>query len=261
MGHYLYCLLAPPARGTLAQMQAAAAGVASLGGPVSLSAVEGMLLVHCPCDLAEITQTRRNMLAHTRMLEALMPLATCLPVRFGVIAQDLAEVAAMIGERREELADHARRLLDHVEIGLRVRFARDRALAQVMAETPDFVVERDRLMGQGPGAYFAQAEFGRRLAEALDTRRTRAQKQLLAALRPHARDHVLRAPEEDIEVLRAEFLVPAGGVDAFSRKAHDLAAGLGFAGAAEPELQVIGPAPPYHFLSLSLAFDNTSEAA
>ena len=218
MGHYLYGLLAPPARGTLAQMQAAAAGVTSLGGPVALSAVEGMLLVHCPCDLAEISQTRRNMLAHTRMLEALMPLATCLPVRFGVIAQDLAEVARMIHERRAELVGHAQRLLDHVEIGLRVRFPRDRALAQLMAETPDFVAERDRLMGQGAGAHFARADFGRRLAEALDARRTRDQKRLLAALRPHVRDHVLRAPEEDVEVLRAEFLIPAAGVDAFVRR-------------------------------------------
>ncbi|WP_444429582.1 GvpL/GvpF family gas vesicle protein [Rhodobacter capsulatus] len=215
MGHYLYGLLAPPARGTLAQMQAAAAGVTSLGGPVALSAVEGMLLVHCPCDLAEISQTRRNMLAHTRMLEALMPLATCLPVRFGVIAQDLAEVARMIHERRAELVGHAQRLLDHVEIGLRVRFPRDRALAQLMAETPDFVAERDRLMGQGAGAHFARADFGRRLAEALDARRTRDQKRLLAALRPHVRDHVLRAPEEDVEVLRAEFLIPAAGSTPF----------------------------------------------
>ena len=167
----------------------------------------------------------------------------------------------MIRDRRAELEKHAQRLQGHVEIGLRVRFPRDRALAQVMADTPDFIAERDRLMGQGRAAYFAQADFGRRLAEALDTRRTRAQKALLAALRPHVRDHVLRAPEEDIEVLRAEFLVAATGIDRFSQIAHELASGLGFAGAAEPEVQVIGPAPPYHFLSLSLAFDDTSEAA
>lgn len=247
MGHYLYCLLAPPARGTLAQMQAAAAAVPTLGGDVVLFGVAGLIFVHCPCEAEAIAQTRRNMLAHTRMLEALMPLATCLPVRFGLIAQDLTEVGAMITERRAELERHSRKLCAHVEVGLRISFPRAEALAQILSETPEFVAERDRLQGQGRAAYFAQADFGRRLAEALDTRRTRAQKQLLAALCPHGRDHVLRAPETDVEVLRAEFLVPEAGVDSFARTGYDLAAGLGFAGSAEPEVQVVGPAPPYRY--------------
>ena len=259
MGHYLYCLLAPPARGTLAQMQAAARSVEGFGGAIELSAVEGMLLVHCPTEDREMSRTRRHMLAHTKVLEALMPFATCLPVRFGLIVQDLGRVVEMIAARRKELEDHAVRLRDHVEIGLRVSFPRPEALAQVMVEHPEFIAERDRLQGQGPGSYFAQADLGRRLAEALDTRRGKAQKRLLAQLRPHARDHVLRAPEEDIEVLRAEFLVPAAEVDAFARTAQTLAADLGFAGSAEPVLHLVGPAPPYHFLSLSLATDDALE--
>ncbi|MEO0916972.1 MAG: GvpL/GvpF family gas vesicle protein, partial [Pseudomonadota bacterium] len=117
------------------------------------------------------------------------------------------------------------------------------------------------LQKSGPQAHFEIAAFGGKLADELDRRRGAAQKKLLNAIRPLARDHVLRKPEDDTEVLRAEFLIDAGLQPDFEQSLASVSATLDFAPGEEPQINVIGPVPMYNFVKLNLTFDVDQEAA
>jgi hypothetical protein len=248
-GLYLYGLASGHAPGLADTLE----GVTGLGGerPVLLG-LGGRAVIASPHECGEILQTRRRMLAHTRVLEAAMSAATVLPMRFGLVASDMADVEAMIAEHAVDIDTQLARIEGQVEIGLRIRFPREAALAALLADQPGLAAERDRLRGHGAGAHFERIELGRRVAEGLDRRRTEAQRQLAARIAPLCTDHVLRPPEEDVEVLRAECLLPADAEPGFAAAVQAAIAPCAFAPGAEAAIRLVGPVPPYHFVDLVL---------
>lgn len=254
---YLYGLI----DGDLAALSAALHGQPGLEAPVEVDRIGGWGLVHSAQSPGEIQPRRRLMLAHTRVQEVMMPFGTVLPARFGLVARDLAEVEALVKARAAVIAAEFAKVAGLVEIGLRIGFDRPPALAATLAEDPALQRERDRLARLGAKAHFAMAEFGGKLADRLDRRRGQAQSTLLKALLPLARSHVLRKPEEDTEVLRAEFLLRPADLPTVLAAAEAAAAALVFAPGAEPRIALVGPVPPYNFVRLSLARDEDERAA
>jgi hypothetical protein len=174
-------------------------------------------------------------------------------MRFGVVADDAAAVAAAVTPRGAELRALLDRYQGCAEYGVRVDYDRPAALAALGAARPDFARRRAELVGRaGADAQMALMNLGREIAEALDARRKSAERAILAALKSAVCDHVLRAPESDVEALRAEFLLPVAEEAAFLAAVDAAAAAANFAPGPAPTVRVIGPAPIYNFVSLSL---------
>ena len=247
MSRYLYALMpgdAAPER--LGELR----GVTD--GPVEASRAGPHLIVHGPHDGSEILQTRRRMLAHTRVLETLMRAGTVLPMRFGLVADATRATDAVLAQS-DRIAAQFARLTGRVELGLRLSWPREAALARLLEVEPALAAARDRLIGRGAEAHFERIELGRRVAEALERRRTATQHALLPTLAAAVEDHVLKAPEEDVEVLRVECLVPENAQESLVATFAAAADRADFAPGAEPQLRVVGPVPPFHFVDLSLA--------
>ncbi len=244
---YAYAVMRAGAAPTAAELDA---GIG--GGPVTVVPAGALAALIGPVDGGEIRRTRRNMLAHLKVLEGAMRAGPLLPMRFGMVAPDAEAVARRVAWREAELTALLARHDGVAEFGLRVSFPREIALAATIAARPDLVRRRDALRSAGPDSRMALAEVGRSVAEALDDARKQAERALMAALRPLARDAVVRTPESDVEALRAEFLLPPGEADAFATEAARLAAALPFAPGAAPEIRLVGPAPAYNFVSLVL---------
>ena len=237
------------------------ANMPSALGPMRADRVDNWTVVTSAFDGEVVLPKRRLMLAHTKIVETMMAHGTVLPARFGLLADNFVAVESLLRARATQIASEFSRVRDCVELGIRISFDRDAALQATLQANPALLRKRDMLAGQGPEAHFSRAEFGREIAERLDERRGASQHALLQALTPLATSHVLRAPEEDVEVLRAEFLLPQSDQDSFVRSVDLAARKLTFAPNAEPLVQVIGPAPPYNFVSLSLTPDDAEEAA
>lgn len=254
---YLYGLI----DGDVAGMRGALEGTQGLEAPVEIAMMGSWGLVFSAHGEAEVQPRRRLMLVHTRVQEAMMPFGTVLPARFGLVARDLAEVEGLITGRAPVIASEFDRVRGCVELGLRVKFDRATALAATMAEDPELTRDRDRLARMGREAHFAMAEFGGKLADRLDRRRGQAQAALLKALLPWVRSHVLRRPDEDTEVLRAEVLLPVEAQVEFLQAVEKATQTLSFAPGAEPAISLVGPVPPYNFVRLSLALEPEEQAA
>lgn len=254
---YLYGLF----EGALGDLETTLSDSTGLQGVLEINAVGPWFLVSSQHDDLEVLPKRRLMLAHTRVLERMISVGTVLPARFGLLANDLIGTAELIAAQNDLIAREFDRVRGCVELGVRIAFPREPALEATLNENPALSAERDALSSGGAEAHFAIADFGGRLADLLDRRRGRAQRSVLDAVLQRAQAHVLRKPQEDTEVLRAEFLIHSATQDDFLQAVVSAAAKLEFAPGCEPSIQVIGPVPMYNFVNLSLALEPDKAAA
>jgi hypothetical protein len=168
--------------------------------------------------------TPELVMAHERVVEAIMVGGTVLPLRFGTQFEDEERLAAVLGERRDELLHALDRVRGQVELGLRVSRRRDSESAGAAGE------------GSGREYLLARVDEHRRAERA-----AREFHMPLAAL---ANASVVRDHAAPPAILVAAYLVDAGRVTDFRRRGHELAA-------REEALQVAvtGPWPPYSFVA------------
>jgi hypothetical protein len=254
---YLYGLIESPPPNLAEEL----VGLPGLQGPLQAHQIGKWGLVFSEHDNEEILPKRRLLLAHTRVLEDMLRFGTVLPARFGLVSETVERVEGLILAKAPSIRQEFARVHGCFELGIRVNYPRKPALDATLAQDPALAHEREKLSRRGAEAHFAMAEFGGKLADRLDRRRGVSQAQLLQALIPLCRSHVLRKPEEDTEVLRAEFLIPATSQVDFIAAVEHACRSLTFAPGAEPAIHVIGPVPMYNFVRLSLALDPQEEAA
>ncbi|MEM1428650.1 MAG: GvpL/GvpF family gas vesicle protein [Pseudomonadota bacterium] len=246
---YLYGFVRDPD----ADLSSALTGLAGAteGTPYPLD-VCGKRVIVGAHDGSEILQTRRRMLAHTRVLEAAMAVSPVMPMRFGLIAENGAALERLVAANGDEIDLQFEKIGARVEVGLRISFARDAALAAVVADDARIAEERRRLAGRGADAHFDRIELGRRVAETLDRRRTTAQHHVLEAISARCGRVILKPAEEDVEILRAECLLAADAMPELAATAEEAARSCAFAPGSEPQIRLVGPAPPFHFVDLRL---------
>jgi hypothetical protein len=159
-------------------------------------------------------------LAHERVIEAIMSHGDVLPMRFGTQLESEERLAAAVAERREELLRALERVHGRVELGLR-GIAKD-------------VYDRPRAEDSGR-AYLLARAAEHRCAD-------QAARGLHAPLASLAAASVVRERPAPPAVLIAAYLVDKGRIDEFRARAEELAA-------RHEQLQVVvtGPLPPYSF--------------
>lgn len=244
-----------------ATLQDVLQGMQGLEGPVEQTRISDWVLLHSTHATKNVLPKRRLLLTHTKLLEAALTCGTVLPARFGLVASTMADVAALIKLRQHTISAEFDKVRGAFEIGVRVNFDKAVAIQTTLQSDSGLMASHKALQNAGPEAHFAIAEFGGKLADQLDRRRGAAQKQLLAVLMDKCRSHVLRKPEDDTEVLRAEFLVDVNQQETFQQAVIAAAATLEFAPGSDPKIEIVGPVPMYHFVNLNLAFDDEQEVA
>jgi hypothetical protein len=206
---YLYGLLEP----CLALNEATVAALDGVTGQVALAELDGAWLAFGRSGEADILPRRRHLLAHARVLETLAEAGAVLPMRFGMVVEDVETVAAALSHQSEGIKAQFAAVRDCAEYGIRVTFPRATALSATVAADTALDIERMRLLTAGRAGRMETAGFGRQLAERLDRRRAATQRELLAALAPEFASYVLRAPEEDVQVLAVDALVHQSKVE------------------------------------------------
>ncbi|HXE44626.1 MAG TPA: GvpL/GvpF family gas vesicle protein [Conexibacter sp.] len=165
--------------------------------------------------------TPAQVLAHERVVEAIMDDGPVLPLRFGTQLATEERLATVLDERREELLRTLARVRDRVELGVR---------ALPTAPT------RDRAAGERTGRAYLLARA------AQQRRRDRTVRDLHEPLAELAAATVVRPLPAPPALLVAAYLVDADRVAAFRARAAAL-------DAQHDELDVVvtGPWPPYNF--------------
>lgn len=204
-----------------------------------------------PIDTDEVMATRRNLTTHARALEALMDWGPILPMRFGLVTTEADAVRATLAPHEELLLAELSNLQECVEMGVRISWDRATAMREIVAEDPNLRRAYERIAGRPETeVHYEKVELGRRVAAALEAKQAAEGAALAARLGEHARDMVIHEGDDEMSVLKADFLIErlqepalAAEIEALESEAPD-----------RLTIKYVGPAPAYNFVKLRLAW-------
>jgi hypothetical protein len=198
-----------------------------------------------------VKANRRNLTAHSRVLEEALETATVVPMRFGVLMPSDEVVAEELLRGREaELG----RLLDSVEgrVELSVKaFYRDDdlALREVLSENPTIARLNESTRGRPADAgYYDRIRLGQAIVDALRAKREQDAEPILSRLGALA---VSSATDDELPermVVKAAFLVERQRVPDFDRAVDEIARET----ADRLQFKYLGPLAPHTFATLAL---------
>jgi hypothetical protein len=188
------------------------------------------------------------LLAHENVLERALGLSTVLPAAFGTVAGTRAEIRGLLGRHREVLRQEFERLRGLCEFGLKVYWRREivRRELSIVSETeaelgandladPDYVKGRAIRVGQEVEALILY--WRRRYEDAV-----------FAGLRARASDMRLGDPIGPRMMWNASFLIARSDTASFEDLVERTKTRFG----DRFTFRMMGPLPPYNFVSLHL---------
>lgn len=191
-----------------------------------------------PVPDREVLPSRANLLEHTRLLESLTEEGAVLPMRFGVLVDDVeALVEDYLAPQQRMLVEALDRLRGHVELRLRGRYDEAEVVREVVADDPTAARLRGRRdMG-------SQMRLGERIVEGIEARRARDLDRVVQALEPHTAGIVANSVAEPLDAFSLSLLIPEDGRAAFDRALDQVGVDLGPVLA----LVLVGPLPAFSF--------------
>ena len=243
---YLYCIISCQQDRTFDEV-----GIGNEDGLVHTVCHKGLAVVVSDSLVKRYESTRRNMMAHERVLERVMKEFTLLPVRFDTVTDStspLEGIQTLLATRFEEFNGLLRDMEGKVELGLKVFWRDEKAVfEEIVSENGDIRRLRKSLSGKPPEVLrFEGVRLGRMVKEALDRKRSEEADRILLPLQPIAQ----RVRENDTlldrAIVNAAFLVDRKREQDFDQAIRCLDEKLG----NRVAFKYVGPVPPYNFVNL-----------
>jgi hypothetical protein len=208
-------------------------------------------------DQPEIMPTRRQMLAHTKVLEAAMADRPVLPMCFGIIVPSPATLLQVIGPRSQELRALLGQIDGRIEVALKASWNEQFMWREVAAEHPRLAVSGRALMNHGEQqTYYDRIELGRAIGSALEEKRAAARQRLLEVVKPFAVEVKQLAPIDDAMFAHFALLVEKTAEPAL----YETIVALERSQSSGLTFRYVAPIPPYNFVTVKLDWDQRAPA-
>jgi hypothetical protein len=251
---YLYGIVRWPVPGGLTALRTAA-GVGDPPSSVRVIRSGDLAALVSDVSAAEMSAQgvrgmRRDMKAHSSVLNALAAKVTVLPARFGVVLPDEgALIAEFLDPRRRALEEFLEQLDGTVEVTLRATYIEEQVLRELVSARPELAAGRVARRGRSASmATESRIELGRQIAAAIKDLQDQDARWLLDLLNPVIRDARIGKPLTDLMVLNASFLVGRAMLPKFDRTLEIATRET----RDRMTFDCVGPLPPFSFVDLRL---------
>jgi hypothetical protein len=213
--------------------------------PVHLVDAGEVAVVVSPLALDRPPARRAELLAHSRVVDALAAAGPVVPVRFGsVVLDEEAALDEVLSDGRDLVA-LLERLRHVVQLNLRATYVEEQVLAEVVESDPVVAELRRRTRDLPAGTMHPDlVRLGERVSMALDQVREHDRGALLAEVEPLAEAVRVRQVGGTDGLLDVALLVEREHLVAFEERLEDLAAEVH----PRVRLRLVGPVPPYDFV-------------
>jgi hypothetical protein len=220
------------------------------GQIVEVATHDGLAALVSDAPELPVKTSRRNLMAHSRVLQSVIAETCVLPMQFGVVMPSREAVEEELLKANEELLlEHLHVLEPYVELDVRGLCAEHELLQAIVAERPDIARLRASIEGRPvESTYHESIRLGELVAHAVADRRAAIGDHILLQLEPLA---AAARPGELLHeqmVANVAFLVERGRVAEFDTAVEELGREL-----TDPEVRVryLGPLPPHNFVDLA----------
>jgi hypothetical protein len=246
LSKYMYCIIRCPESRTFTS-----AGLGS--GGVSTVHYDDLAVVVSDSPEIEYDSSRRNMMAHTLVIEEVMAEYNALPVRFSTIAPSVEAIQTKLLKRRY---NEFLRLLDEMEgraeLSLKAVWADNMIFGEVLAQNPSLGVLRDQLANKNPDeTYYERIRLGELVEDAVTRKRIEDGDHILTQLKPLAYKTRTNKLISERMVLNTAFLIDRSREAEFDQTIRALDAEMG----QRIKFKYVGPVPPYNFVNIIVRWD------
>jgi hypothetical protein len=252
-GKYLYCITRCPEPRRFTHL-----GIGQQGDIVYTVHFKSLAAVVSDSPMIEYDNTRRNMMAHTLVLEEAMQGCTILPVRFGTVGPSIEAIQEkLLARRYDELSGLIAEMEGRVELGLKAFWYEETIFREIVEENPVIRRLRDSLVGRTPEqTYYERIRLGEMIETTMWKKRDQEAEHILDHARPLV--HKTRANNviTDRMVLNAAFLVEGARQAEFDQMVKQLDQQMG----ERLMFKYVGPVPPYNFVNVVVTWDNHEES-
>lgn len=194
----------------------------------------------------------RFLLAHQRVVEAVMRTGPTLPVKFGTIVPDEAAVARLLVRGEAVLAPRLAELSQHVQIELIVSWSLEDILGEVAREDAVIQLKADVAAESAAAPNSARIALGKLVKESIDRRREAYRSRIVAALQPIAADMVENALMDDRMVANVALLLPERASEVLDQRLAQLDEEFG----GRLNFRSVGPLPPSSFATVEVTLQS-----
>lgn len=200
-------------------------------------------------EQTEVDPTRKNLLAHTKVQDALLTSHTLLPMSFGTIAPDPGGVKKLLENNYLNLEQELKRLSGKIEVELKVFWNRE-AVNKELADDHKYtrIVSRLKQTSTPVEKQNLLAEAGKLVEKLVMKWQEKIEKDVYSSLKPLAVDACLNNPSGLANILNASFLVEKTRENEFQTEVYQLDALY----QDRVNFKYIAPLPPYNFVRVKL---------
>ncbi|MGZ0146063.1 GvpL/GvpF family gas vesicle protein [Kribbella sp. WER1] len=190
---------------------------------------------------------RRQLMAHSRVLDAIAQHAAIVPLRFGTVVETRSAAVQLVDAGKDRLVPLLDSLAGRSQYTLHARYDEQQVLAEIVADDPLIADLHRQTRGTSDDVTLqARMRLGELVAAALDHKRAADAPVVLEPIAKHAVAHAVRAPATDIErLVDAAFLVDDQQAERFDQAAEGVARALH----GRVRLKLVGPTAPYDFVT------------
>ena len=189
---------------------------------------------------------KRDLVAHSTVLDALAGLGPVVPAQFGTIVLSAEDVRAeLLDSREDELAALLGDLAGRQQFTVRGRYNEQAVLAEVVAENAEVAQLRERTRDLPEAAVHGdRVRLGELVAHALELKREQDSAVVMDAVLPHVASYAPRDGAAVDHMMEVAFLVDEDRRDAFEDALEAVAEAMH----ERVRLQLLGPMAPYDFV-------------
>ena len=199
--------------------------------------------------------SRRDLMAHEAVLNAIAQETPVLPMRFGAVVTDDDAVAdELLAPHQDYFVKALEQLKGHLEFRLRGDYDQDAVLTRILEADPRIQQMREKIEGVDEDAsYYDRIRLGEAISQAMDQLRADDAQACVDALAKFAVATEVKEAGGENGAVHLAFLVRTDHRSDFERAVDD----LGDAWSGRVELRLIGPTAAFDFLP---EFDAPDEA-
>lgn len=244
-GKYIYCIINGNEGRNFGPI-----GIGKRGDVVSTIGFRDISAVISSSPVTQYVIDPENLTAHEKVIEQVMKDYTVLPVRFCTIANSAEEVRTFLRRQYGEFKGMLHDLDNKVEMGLKGRWTQmDRIFENIGQNDPDVKEIKERISQQGGSAQSDEkVAFGKAVKAALDELKEQTALKILSQFKRLTLDTRKNDLVGDDMFLNAVFLIDRTREKQFDFLVEDLAEAY----EKEADFKLVGPAPPFNFVSIEM---------
>jgi Gas vesicle synthesis protein GvpL/GvpF len=195
-----------------------------------------------------VKASRRNLMAHSRVLQSVIGERCVLPMRFGVVMPDRAAVTEELLARNEDWLEAQLRVFEtYVELNVQAVCLEESLLRAVVKERPHLAELRESLRGRpGPATYYERIRLGELVADGVAEKQEEVAARVADALGELAAATKRSEPLHEEMLANLAFLVDRARIQEFDAAVEALDRELG----EDLRLRYTGPLPPHNFVDV-----------